>query len=172
MTSVTKPIILKAQPLTKAAFAPYGDVIETEGAQHFGMNDNGMERYYDLANVDIDHTEGGKAVISIAVCNSVDTLPYEMYCIEKHPRGSQAFIPMTDSPLIIAVAEPSDTVDLNKVTAFVSNGKQGINYNKNVWHMPTICLDKNQRFIIVDRGGEGDNCDLVTFEDTKITITL
>ena len=165
-------ITLKAEPLTKENFAPYGDVIEIDGAKHFGMNDDGMERYYDLANVDIDYDAGGKPVLSMTVCNKVDSMPYDMYCIERHPRGSQAFIPMTDSPLIIAVAEPSDTVDLSKVKAFVSNGKQGINYNKNVWHMPTICLDADQKFLIVDRGGKGDNCDLVDFSDSKITITL
>ena len=165
-------ITLKATPLTKEAFAPYGDVIETDGAKHFGMNDDGMERFYDLANIDIDHQEGGKAVISMTVCNKVDSLPYKMYCIERHPRGSQAFIPMTESPLIVAVAEPSETVDLTKRKAFISNGKQGINYNKNVWHMPTICLDGDQRFIIIDRGGKGDNCDLETFKDQPITITL
>ena len=164
-------ITLKAEPLTKENFAPYGDVIEIDGARHFGMNDDGMERYYDLANV--DHDAAGKVVLSITVCNRVETMPTEMYCIEKHPLGSQAFIPMNStSPLIIAVAEPSDIVDLSKVKAFVSNGKQGINYNKNVWHMPTICLDKDQQFLIVDRGGKGDNCDLVNFPESKITITL
>ena len=163
---------IKAAPLTKENFAPYGDVIEIDGANHFGMNDDGMERYYDLANIDIDYEAGGKPVLSMTVCNKVDSMPYDMYCIERHPRGSQAFIPMTSSPLIIAVAEPSDTVDLSKVKAFVSNGKQGINYNKNVWHMPTICLDADQTFLIVDRGGKGDNCDLVDFSESKITITL
>ena len=167
-----KTLSLKAEPLTKEAFAPYGDVIETEGARHFGMNDDGMERFYDLANVDVDHAEGGKVVISMTVCNKIDSMPYEMYCIERHPRGSQAFIPMTDSPLIVAVAEPSEKVDITKIKAFVSNGKQGINYNKNVWHMPTICLDKDQRFIIIDRGGKGDNCDLVDLSESKIIISL
>jgi len=165
-------ITIKAEPLTKEAFAPYGDVIEIDGAKHFGMNDDGMERYYDLANIDVDHDAGGKPVISMTVCNKVDSMPYHMYCIEKHPRGSQAFIPMTSSPLIVAVAEPSETVDISKIKAFVSNGKQGINYNKNVWHMPTICLDADQQFIIVDRGGKGDNCDLVTISDKKIMIVL
>lgn len=168
MSSIT----LKAIPLTKKAFAPYGDVIETDGAKHFGMNDDGMERFYDLANVDVDFNHGGKTVISLTQCNKVESLPFHMNCIERHPRGSQAFIPITDSPLIVAVAEPSETVDINQIKVFVSNGKQGVNYNKNVWHMPTICLDAEQRFIIIDRGGKGDNCDLVMIEDTQIMIDL
>jgi len=164
---------IKAEPLTKEAFLPYGDVIEIDGAKHFSMNDDGLERYYDLANVDVDHECGGKVVISITTCNRQDSMPYQMYCIERHPKGSQAFVPMNSiSPLIIAVTEPSDTVDLSKIKAFISNGKQGINYNKNVWHMPAICLDANQQFMIIDRGGKGDNCDLVKFTDKKITISL
>lgn len=165
-------IKLKAEPLTKKSFAPYGDVIETDGAKHFGMNDDSMERYYDLANVDIDHNTGGKVVLSLTVCNKVETMPYHIACIERHPRGSQAFIPSNNIPLIIAVAEPSETIDAHKIKAFVSNGKQGINYHKNVWHMPAICLDKDQQFIIIDRGGEGDNCDLVDISDSKVTINL
>jgi len=167
-----KTMTLKAEPLTKEAFAPYGDVIETEGAKHFGMNDDGMERFYDLANVDVDFDNGGKPVISLTQCNKVETLPFHMNCIERHSRGSQAFIPMTKSPLIVAVSEPSETVDISKIKVFVSNGKQGINYNKNVWHMPTICLDADQRFVIIDRGGEGDNCDLVMLDDTQILIDV
>lgn len=166
-------ITIKAEPLTKEAFSPYGDVIEIDGAKHFGMNEDGLERYYDLANVDVDYDAGGKVVLSITTCNKQESMPYQMYCIERHPRGSQAFIPMnSSSPLIIAVTEPSDTVDLNNIKAFVSNGKQGVNYNKNVWHMPAICLDADQQFMIIDRGGKGDNCDLVTITDKKITINL
>jgi len=171
-TTEARIISLKAEPLTKTAFAPYGDVIETEGAKHFGMNDDGMERFYDLASIDVDYKEGGKPVISLTQCNKVESLPYHMNCIERHPRGSQAFIPMTNSPLIVAVAEPAESVDVTKIKAFVSNGRQGINYNKNVWHMPTICLDADQRFIIIDRGGKGDNCDLVMIEHAKVMIDL
>lgn len=164
---------IKAEPLTKEAFAPYGDVIEIDGAKTFGMNDDGLQRHYDLAKIDVDYDAGGKVVMSITTCNKQDSMPYQLYCIERHPRGSQAFIPMNSkSPLIIAVTEPSDTVDLSKIRAFVSNGKQGVNYNKNVWHMPAICLDADQQFMIIDRGGEGDNCDLVNITDREITITL
>lgn len=166
-------ITIKAEPLSKEAFAPYGDVIEIAGAKNFGMNDDGLQRFYDLANVDIDYDAGGKVVLSITTCNKQDSMPFQMTCIERHPRGSQAFIPMnSSSPMIIAVTEPSDSVDLSKIKAFVSNGKQGVNYNKNVWHMPAICLDADQQFMIIDRGGKGDNCDLVDIKNKEITISL
>jgi ureidoglycolate lyase len=165
-------ITIKAQPLNKENFAPYGEVIETEGARHFGMNDGMLERYYDLAHFDVDHKEGGRVVMSITTCTQTSSMPYKVPCIEKHPKGSQAFIPMNESPIIIAVTEPSETVDLSKLKAFISNGKQGINYNKNVWHIPAICLDKEQQFIILDRGGPGENCDVVNLDDAEIIITL
>ncbi len=165
-------ITIKAQPLSKENFAPYGEVIETDGAKHFSINEGMLERYYDLAQVDVDYATGGKVVLSIVTCTETSSMPYKVPCIERHPKGSQAFIPMDGIPMVIAVSDPTETVDLSNIKAFISNGQQGINYNKNVWHIPAICLDQEQKMLIVDRGGEGDNCGVDDLTDTDITITL
>lgn len=150
-------IELKAEPLTREAFASFGDVIETEGAEHFSINGGTIERYHDLAAVELGAQ--GRPLISIAGCNRVTEPPCRVALVERHPLGSQAFIPLNGTPLYVVVAPPGETVDPASLRAFVSNGRQGINYHPGVWHMPLITQDPDQRFLIIDRGGPGHNCD-------------
>lgn len=158
-------INLKLQPLTRAAFAPYGDVIETENARHFSINAGTIERFHDLAAVDVGTADDGRTLISIARCNQATDLPFPVKFVERHPRGSQAFIPLSATPLVAVVAPPGERVDPQVLQAFISNGKQGINYHRGVWHIPLIALDQNQQFVIVDRGGPGQNCDEFHFDN-------
>lgn len=163
--------LLKAEPLTREAFAPYGDVIETEGARHFSINAGAIERFHDLAKVDLGPEEGARALVSIARCNRPTALPFRFRLIERHPRGSQAFIPLDATPLLVVVAPAGEAPDPDRVRAFVSNGRQGINYHRAVWHIPLIALERGQQFLIVDRGGPGTNCDEFHFED-EFVLTL
>lgn len=150
-------IELRPEPLTREAFAPFGDVIETGGAEHFPINAGTIERHHDLAAVTLG--EGGRPLISIATCNRTTELPFRIPLVERHPLGSQAFVPLNETPMIVVVGPPGETVDPSRLRAFVSNGRQGINYHPGVWHMPLITPDPEQRFLIVDRGGSGDNCE-------------
>ncbi len=150
-------IELRPQPLTRAAFAPFGDVIDPEGAEHFAINGGTIERYHDLATVTVG--EQGRVLISLATCNRVTPLPYCIPLVERHPLGSQAFIPLNATPLWVVVAPPGDHPEPHQLQAFISNGHQGVNYHPGVWHMPLMTPDAEQRFIIVDRGGAGDNCE-------------
>ena len=118
---------IRAKPLTREAFAAFGDVIETEGARHFSINAGAIERFDDLATVDVDAEGGGRPLVSIARCNRVSALPYEIPLLERHPLGSQAFIPLDDAPLVVVVAPPGEAVAPGEVRAFVSNGEQGVN---------------------------------------------
>ncbi|HXH02909.1 MAG TPA: ureidoglycolate lyase [Candidatus Competibacteraceae bacterium] len=161
-------IHLPVQSLTREAFAPFGDVIETAGAHHFGINEGAIECFHDLAKVDVGVKEDGRTLISIARCNRATTLPLQIKLIERHPLGSQAFIPLSDTPLVVVVARPGETVESQRLHAFVSNGRQGINYHRGVWHIPLIALEEGQAFIIVDRGGPGPNCDEFRFDDEII----
>lgn len=162
---------LIASPLTREEFAPYGDVIETEGAKHFSINAGAIERFHDLAGVDVGAEEQGRALISIAHCNEPSALPYRVPFVERHPLGSQAFIPTDDTPLVVVVAPAGKTVDPHDLRAFISNGRQGINYHRGVWHIPLISLREGQQMLIVDRGGPGQNCDELYFEDAEIIVT-
>ena len=163
---------LKAEPLTREAFAPYGDVIETEGARHFSINAGMIERFHDLAQVDVGAEQNGRPLISIARCNRATSLPFQIKLVERHPLASQAFIPLSGPPLLVVVAPPGETVEPGQLRAFVSNGRQGINYHRGVWHIPLIALEVGQEFIIVDRGGPGPNCDEFYFKDDEIILTL
>ncbi|MFT5217922.1 MAG: ureidoglycolate lyase [Planctomycetota bacterium] len=163
-------IRIKLQPLTKEAFADFGDVIELEGARHFPINVGTIERYHDLAQVDVDVESGGRALISIMQCTKTSQLPYQIKVIERHPNGSQAFIPMTPVPMVVAVGAPGENPDPEKLQAFISNGRQGVNYRAGVWHMPLISEIEHQQYLIVDRGGPGQNCDELDIENQNITI--
>ena len=147
---------LTIEPLTKSAFAPFGDVIELEGAREIPINLGTTLRYHDLARVDVAD-EGGRPLISL-FRGQPRALPFEVTMLERHPLGSQAFLPMTNKPYLVVVA-PAGMLDSQAVRAFVTRGWQGVNYAKGVWHHPLIALDEVSDFIVVDRGGQGHNCD-------------
>lgn len=147
---------LKAQPLTPEAFAPFGDVIDSRSASSFPINGGRTQRYHDLASVEI-LGDGGRPLISIFVSQPVQ-VPLAVECLERHPLGSQAFIPMHGERFLIVVAPPGDTIDPQSVRAFITDGHQGINYRAGTWHAVHSVLDREGEFLVVDRGGPGHNC--------------
>ena len=150
-------ITLQPQALTRERFAPYGDVIETLIDRAAAMNATRFERFDDLCAVDTD--ADGRVAISIARCRIATSLPYRFDMVERHPHGSQAFIPLTPCRLVVVVAPPAESVETADLRAFVSNGRQGVNYHRGTWHMPLIAFEPGQEFLIVDRAGESPNCD-------------
>jgi ureidoglycolate lyase len=160
-------ISLRPEPLTKAAFAPFGDVIEIEGARHFGINQGFAERYHDLARLDTTGA-GGEPIISIFL-GEPRPLPIEIKLMERHPIGSQAFYPLQDRDWLVVVAEdPLTPADLR---AFRATGRQGVNYARNVWHHPLLVLDPASRFLIVDRKAADKNLEEVWFDrDVKVEL--
>ncbi len=163
---------LVAKPLTKEAFAEFGDVIEIDDAQHFPINLGTVERYHDLAKVEIDVDNGGRAIVSFFGINEPKSFPYKVNIIERHPKGSQAFIPMFDAPVALVVARKGESVTAADLQAFVTNGRQGFNFHTGVWHMPLMSEEKGRIFVVVDRAGPGNNCDELTLENDKIELTL
>lgn len=150
---------LQALPLTAERFAPFGDVIETSVARKQLMNNAHFERFRDLAQVDAGDDGGAGPSISIARSRVATAFPYRLYMLERHPNGSQAFMPLTHFRFVVVVAPAGESVDTDEIVAFVSNGKQGVNYHKGVWHMPMVALDSGQEFLIVDRAEETALCD-------------
>lgn len=145
---------LAIEPLTRDAFAPFGDVIETEGAKQIPINLGTTIRFHDLAKVDVAD-EGGRPLVNL-FRGQPRMLPFEVNMLERHPLGSQAFVPLNDRPYLIVVA-PAGDLDPAKIRAFVTHGWQGVNYAKGVWHHPLIALGEVSDFIVVDRGGDGLN---------------
>lgn len=161
---------LTAKPLTQEAFAAFGDVIDAESAEKsFSMNYEMATRYYDLAKVDvIDH--GGETCISL-VKSKVVKLPFEPKVMEYHPFGSQIFQPLGIIPFLVLVAPPAEKLDSDKLELFITNGRQGVNYHKGVWHHYLIPLEEDSEFIVIDRKANDINCVEAELE-SKIIINL
>jgi ureidoglycolate lyase len=147
---------LTPEPLTKAAFAPYGDVVEIDGATPIEINQGFARRFNALANVDVT-TDG--AAINISLFEATPRpQPIAIKLMERHPLGSQLFMPLQDKPwLVVVCANPRDSASYR---AFTATGRQGVNYARNVWHHPLLILGEGERFMVVDRTGQ-DNLEEV-----------
>jgi len=153
--------VIRPEPLTADAFAPFGDVVQSAEASDTGMNEARFARFDDLVGLDVVTDPPGRASVSIARCTAPSALPYRVAMMERHPLGSQAFIPLQEFEFFVVVAPPDELLDESAIRAFRSNGRQGINYRRGTWHMPLIALQQGQKFLIIDRLGEGNNCDQV-----------
>lgn len=160
-------VTITAEPLTRAAFAPFGIVIEKDGAAHHFINEGNCIRYHDLAPVELLGEEA-RALINI-FSPKPHALPYAVKLVERHPLGSQAFIPLTRDPFIVFVCEDESGAPV-RPRAFVTNGTQGVSYRANAWHAPLIALADGADFLVIDRGGIGSNLEEFSYNET-ITIT-
>lgn len=152
--------LLRLEPLTRHAFAPFGDVIEADdSAHHFAINGGNTERYHDLAR--LDPGDGGCIILSIFRAQP-RALPFPITMLERHPLGSQAFVPLSGRDyLVVVAAEPAPSA----LRCFLARGTQGVNYAPGTWHHPLLALDETCDFLVLDRSGAGSNCDEIMFEE-------
>ena len=113
----------------------------------------------------VDLIKDGRVAVSIARCRTPSTLPLRVDMLERHPLGSQAFVPLSPCKMVVVVAPPEEAVDSSAIRAFVTNGRQGFNYHRGTWHMPLISFAAGQEFLIIDRGGKEANCDQHTLAE-------
>lgn len=151
---------LVAAPLTAAAFRPFGDVVEATGAPDLMINGGRCGRYNDLARLSFGT---GQAGISIFRSDAVP-VPHRLEMVERHPIGSQAFMPMTDAPYLVVVAEDVEGRP-GPLHAFMAAPSQGVNYLAGTWHAPLLALRDGAVFAVVDRIGPGDNLQEFTLPD-------
>lgn len=145
---------LALRPLSRDAFAAFGDVIEAGAARVvYEINDGTAQRFHDLARIDTA-SEAGHTVLSLFRAQPRD-FPFEIAMLERHPLGSQAFVPLQGARYIVVVAEHPDA----EPQAFLADAGQGVNYRPGVWHHPLIALDQSSDFLVIDRAGPGANCD-------------
>lgn len=165
---------LIVEPLTQDAFRSFGDVIETDDRSYRLINNGSTRRYHALANVELAHpADGDRAVISIFRAQTIKT-PLTIRMLERHPLGSQAFVPLLGRAFLVVVAPPTDSTinddkpQLDLIRAFVTNGRQGVNYNRGTWHHPVLALgDTEDDMLVVDREGSGNNCDEHFFQENE-----
>lgn len=152
MTTIT-PI-----PLTAEGFAPFGDVIEL-GTKAFKINDGMCDRHHDLAQLEFLE---GKAGISLFQAVPRE-LPYAIDLVERHPKGSQAFIPMYLTSFLVIVA-PDENGTPGTPLAFLTNPGQGINLQRNTWHGVLTPLQSPGLFAVIDWIGDDTNLEEHIFE--------
>ena len=156
--------LIQSQAISKEAFATFGELIDCKGATTYECNQGRAIRYHDLLkNIDVTALSGR---IGLSIYKSVASpIPFDIKVMERHPLGTQAFVPMTMNPnsrYLIAVA-PAGELDVSCIAAFVVNGPIGVNYKKGVWHLPIVALDHEMDFLTLDRIGPEKNCDEVVF---------
>jgi ureidoglycolate lyase len=149
--------MMTPQPLTRHAFAPFGDVVEIAGHETISINQGFAERVNGLADVEVA-AEGGVLNISLFTAQP-RAMPISINLMERHPLGTQLFYPLQDKPWLVVVC--LDPRDMASYSAFVATGRQGVNYRRNVWHFPLLVFERESRFIVVDRVGPGVNLEEV-----------
>jgi ureidoglycolate lyase len=148
---------LTPEPLTAEAFAPFGRVIEaSNSAVKFDINQGHAVRFDRLAQIDVGDG-GGAGAISLFRAKPLAELVLKTF--ERHPLGSQTFVPLSGRPYLVAVA-PAGDFDPTQIRLFRAEGHQGVHYDKGTWHHFLLVLDECD-FLVVDRAGPGDNCDEV-----------
>ena len=156
---------LTIEPLTRESFAPFGQIIETERADHYFINQGTTTRFHRLATAETG--DEGRAIISI-FRGTPRSRPITITMLERHPLGSQAFIPLSNDDWLIVV---SDRPEISALRCFRATGSQGVQYAKGVWHHPLLVIESSQDFLVVDREGPGNNLEELTLpQGAKIEI--
>ena len=155
--------VIKAHPLTAEAFAPFGDLLDCTGEADKIINQGLCGRFHDRAALDFSD---GKAGISLFNAQP-RSFPYELDMMERHPDGSQAFIPMSEHSFLVIVAQDNNGEPGNP-QAFITKSGQAINYHRNIWHGVCAPLTSPGLFAVVDRIGSGENLQEHWFDDPVI----
>ena len=168
-------IKLIPEKLTVENFANFGEVVTIQSKESRTINDGYAEKYADIASLDTSEDQGQTSV-HIFVAKSRQ-FPLQISMLEKHPFFSQTFIPRHSSPFLVVVAPPAKTPSIENLRAFITNGEQGINYSRGVWHFPLISMDDNSQFIVIDRKHNEDldtieQCEEFTLDDVNVTLEL
>jgi len=160
-------LVIKPKVINKENFKKFGDMITTDNIKPLEINDGYAKRYDGIANLDTKKDDG-ESIISIFSALK-RSFPMKVDMMEKHPLGSQAFIPMKETTFLAFVAPEGTKPDLDKVEAFIIPKGIGVNYNAGIWHFPLIATE-DMNFLVIDRKGTGDN--LVLHYLSKENITL
>jgi len=162
METIIKPI-----ETTRENFAAYGDLISSDAIKPMDINAGYAKRFNDLAKINTSKDKG-ETIVSIfsAIKRS---FPMKIDMMEKHPLGTQAFIPMKETTFLAFVAPSGESPEIDKIQSFVIPPKRGINYKPGIWHFPLISTE-NINFLVIDRKGSGDNLIIHKFEKEKIIL--
>ena len=159
--------IIKPIRITKENFSKYGDMISTKDIKPLKINNGYAKRYDGIANLNTSN-DNGETTISIFSALK-RSFPMKIDMMEKHPLGSQAFIPMKETTFLVFVAPKGEKPNLDKVEAFIIPAGIGVNYNPGIWHFPLISTE-DMNFLVVDRKGLGDNLVIENLDKENISL--
>ena len=159
--------VVKAKNITKKNFSKFGQLIDTSKKNPISINDGYAKRFDDLINIDVSKDKG-RAIISIFNAKK-RSFPMKIDMMEKHPLGSQAFIPMKETTFLSFVAPNAEKPDLDKIEAFIIPPGLGVNYKTGTWHFPLIATE-DMNFLVVDRKGSGDNLKIQKLEENQVVL--
>ena len=163
---MTEKIIIPIQ-ITKENFSKFGNVISTKGIKPLEINNGYAKRYDGIANLNTSN-DNGETTISIFSALKRN-FPMKIDMMEKHPLGSQAFIPLKETTFIVFVAPKGKQPNINKIKSFIVPKQTGVNYKPGIWHFPLIS-NKNMNFLVIDRKGKGNNLMIHNFKKEKILL--
>lgn len=161
---------LPIEALRPESFALFGTVIQLPGARHYPINGGTTERFHALALTD---TAGSGGATGISLFRGKGfVLPFRLRLMERHPRSSQAFIPLAAGAAdrYLVVVAPAGDFAAGGLRAFLAQGFQGVQYARGVWHHPLIALDRDSDFIVVDRIADDDNCEELALAEETVAL--
>ena len=160
-------ITINPKPITKENFSKFGDMITTDDIKPLKINNGYAKRFDGIANLDTSKNNGETTICIFSALKR--SFPMKIDMMEKHPLGSQAFIPMKETTFLVFVAPEDDKLDLHKVESFIVPPGIGVNYNPGIWHFPLISTE-NMNFLVVDRKGSGDNLIIENLDKEEVVL--
>ena len=159
--------IIKPIGITRENFSAYGDLISSDYIKPIDINAGYAKRFNDLAKINTSKDKGETIVSIFSALKR--SFPMKIDMMEKHPLGSQAFVPMKETIFLSFVAPPGDAPEINKIQSFIIPPKMGINYKPGIWHFPLISTE-DTNFLVIDRKGSGENLTIHKFENQEIIL--
>jgi len=160
-------LIIEPKPITKENFSKFGDMITTENIKPLEINNGYAKRFDEIAKID---TSSGNGETTISIFSALKrSFPMKIDMMEKHPLGSQAFIPMKETTFLTIVSPEGDKLNLEKIESFIVPKGIGVNYKTGIWHFPLISTE-DMDFLVVDRKGSGDNLVIENLDKEDISL--
>jgi len=158
-------VTINPKPITKENFSKFGDMITTADIKPIEINEGYAKRFDGIANLNTSKNNGETTICIFSALKR--SFPMKIDMMEKHPLGSQAFIPMRQTTFLVLVAPEGNEPDINKIESFIVPPEIGVNYNPGTWHFPLISTE-DMNFLVVDRKGSGENLVLVDLNKEEI----
>ena len=159
-------ITIEPKPIDKENFSKFGELVTTEGLKSVGINNGYAKRFEEAVKLDTRQDRGETTISIFSALKR--SFPMKVNMMEKHPLGSQAFIPMKETTFLTFVAPEGEKPNLEKIESFIVPRGKGVNYKAGVWHFPLISTE-DMDFLVVDRKGSGEN---LVIENLKEEIIL